>query len=212
MKKLLAKFTVAVATLFAAVSTTLAATNQVTVVWEANPPAEGVGLYKVYRSVAGSTNAPIVQSTTGTNLVSTNMFMGTTYVFTVTAVGPSLLESLPSDPLQFYMPFLLPEVKITNIVFGGKSGQVWNDVRVSWASLDKARYGFTTYTLNVDDLALAGGGNTFTTTNNSFTIPTLNVADYRLTVTTTNWHGTSPTVEAFISKNPPSKPRIFISQ
>ena len=199
------------AILLATAFSSVAATNSVTLAWDPNPPTDAVVKYNVYTSTVGSTDGLAVQSTTGTNIVVTNLFMGKTYNFYATAVNNAHLESEPSDVIQFYMPFVLPDIKITSILFGGKQGNDWNNVEVKWDNIDKIKYASGSYTLKVTDLSLSGPSYTFDQlSNNAFTIPTLPVADYKLSVTTTNWHGESQLSEAFISKAPPTKPRIFL--
>lgn len=202
------KLLVVIATSFAVINSP-ALTNQVTLFWNKNPETD-IAKYNLYR--AEGSNAPVKISIPHptTTVISTGLIQGRTYTFTLTAENEVGLESAESEPIVHYNPFLLPTISVTNVTVTKVANQ-WQNVTVRWNAVDQGLYANGPYTLYVENRA-TGGIQQFSTTSSSIVIPSLPVENYGLTVTTTNWHGSSPTLEKSLSKTPPQRPTLSIRQ
>ncbi len=117
-------------------------------------------------------------------------------------------ESAPSNLLDWINPFSSPPPNILtskSIASYNPVTKIWSNVTLSWNPVDFTKYALTNYMVYVESASVT---NKYSTTNNTYTIPTLIRDNYKLYVLTLNNKGYSQlppgTIWAIDSSSPKS--------
>lgn len=132
----------------------------------------------------GSVNHP-------TNTFPFSLPAGETYSFYATSENNQLLESDPSNIATYFTPLGVPPENVISTVSINSyspSLKVWSGVTLTWTNVDKVKYGFTNYTVNV---VSPTSTNQYITVNNTITINSLTLNNYIISVSSSNSLGSS---------------------
>jgi hypothetical protein len=156
--------------------------------WDANKETNVVK-YKISVVGGGATNTVTVNHPT-TSVELQSLAVGVTYTVSLSAVSDTLLESVPVKVVYTPSLGLPPEVEISSHSIDSYANGYWYGVKMGWPALDKVAYGFTNYTLIVDNLTKSTRTPIQTSTN-TYSFAQLPRATYRFSVVVTNVFGSS---------------------
>lgn len=163
---------------------------EITFAWDANTDTATTNyiLYAIQPGV--STNQ--IRVAHPTNIATaTNITPGITYTYYVVAENADGMQSDPSDAITYSFPIGSPTLvtlSTKQVNYSPISKKF--DVKLGWAAVDKTKYSFTNYFVEIVNTDSSVTNLAAVSTNSYYT--NLPLANYQISVYWTNYLGTSP--------------------